>query len=81
MKCEYYQWLATDRHFLFSDIEIDEDVRNVMIFIAILLAFIVMWVFSWCAVNDDPPWWLVCLAILGPVGTVTTVILGLGEAI
>lgn len=80
-KCEYYQWLATDRHFLFSNIEIDKDVRDGLIYLAVLIVFIVMLVFSWNVVNDDSPWWLVCLAMLGPVGTLTTVMLGLGEAI
>lgn len=68
-KCEYYQWLATDRHFLFSNIEIDEDARNIMIYIVILLAFVVMWVFSWCVCSDnpDPSWWILLMSIISPI--------------
>lgn len=68
-KCEYYQWLATDRHFLFSDIEIDDTVRDVVAYIAILLAFIVMWVFSWCVCSDnpDPAWWILLMGIISPI--------------
>ena len=76
-KCEYYQWLATDRHFLFSDIEIDEDVRNWLLWLLFMILFVVMWIFSWSAINDDNPWWLVCLAIIGPVGVLTVGIMGL----
>jgi hypothetical protein len=80
-KCEYYQWLATDRHFLFSNIEIDEDARNVMIYIIVLLAFIVMWVFSWCVCsnNPDPAWWVLLMGIISPIVSGVMVIGGLAE--
>lgn len=71
-KCEYYQWLATDRHFLFSDIEIDEDARNCLLWFLFLILFVVIWLFSWCALTDDSPWWLDCLAVIGPVGVFAT---------
>lgn len=75
-KCEYYQWLATDRHFLFSDIEIDEDVRNTLLCLFFIILFVAVWVFSWGSINDDSPWWIVALAITGPLGTVVTVLIG-----
>lgn len=80
-KCEYYQWLATDRHFLLYDIEIDEDVRNVIVYIAIWLAFIVMWIFSWCICSDnpDPPWWIILMGIISPIVSNVMVIGGLLE--
>lgn len=72
-KCEYYQWLATDRHFLFSDIEIDEDVRSGLLWLLFMIIFVVMWIFSWNAIAaEDNPWWLVCLAVIGPVGVFAT---------
>lgn len=76
-KCEYYQWLATDRHFLFSDIEIDEGVINLLLWLLFIILFGVMWLFSWSVANNDSPWWVDVLAIIGPIGTITTCALGM----
>lgn len=80
--CEFYQWVPTNRHFLFSNIEIDDDIRNVLIWSLVLIIFIAMWVFSWSVMDDyGSPWWVVTLAVIGPVGTLITGFFGIEEGL